>query len=189
MKPICLIPARAGSKRIPGKNTRDFLGKPILQRSINNALDSKLFSGVYVSSEDIDILNDVQDWGAISFTRPQELASDEVGIAEVVDHFLSFVDCNELCMILATGVFASHKNLCFSYIEWDRPQLLCSWDDFNDKDAGQFYWISVAEYKAYRSIGVDILDMNIGKFRIQAIDINTEEDWQSAERLWTKLNP
>ena len=51
----CVIPARGGSKRIPRKNIRPFCGQPIIARSIAAALDSGLFRGVVVSTEDDEI--------------------------------------------------------------------------------------------------------------------------------------
>ena len=48
---IAVILARGGSKRIPNKNIKDFLGMPIISYPINIALKSNLFDGVYVSSD------------------------------------------------------------------------------------------------------------------------------------------
>lgn len=55
MKTIAIIPARGGSKRIPKKNIKDFLGKPIITYSIQTALESKLFDKVIVSTDDEEI--------------------------------------------------------------------------------------------------------------------------------------
>jgi len=55
MNAIAIITARGGSKRIPKKNIRDFLGKPIISYSIEVALDSGLFSEVMVSTDDKEI--------------------------------------------------------------------------------------------------------------------------------------
>ena len=52
---IAIIPARGGSKRIPKKNIKDFLGKPIIAYSIELALNIKLFSKVIVSTDDEEI--------------------------------------------------------------------------------------------------------------------------------------
>ena len=52
---ICIIPARGGSKRIPRKNIKYFLGKPIIAYSIQAALDSLLFDEVMVSTDDSEI--------------------------------------------------------------------------------------------------------------------------------------
>ena len=50
MSAICIIPARGGSKRIPKKNIKDFLGKPIIAYSIEAAIKSELFDEVMVST-------------------------------------------------------------------------------------------------------------------------------------------
>ena len=55
MKKIAIIPARGGSKRIPRKNVKDFLGKPIIAYSIEAALQSGLFDEVMVSTDDEEI--------------------------------------------------------------------------------------------------------------------------------------
>ena len=55
MKNLAIIPARGGSKRIPQKNIKDFLGKPIIAYSIELALDSGLFDEVMVSTDDKEI--------------------------------------------------------------------------------------------------------------------------------------
>ena len=52
---ICIIPARGGSKRIPKKNIKNFLGKPIISYPIKLALESNLFDKVIVSTDSIEI--------------------------------------------------------------------------------------------------------------------------------------
>ena len=52
MKPICLIPARGGSKGIPNKNIKLLAGKPLIFHTIKAALKSKIFQSVVVSTED-----------------------------------------------------------------------------------------------------------------------------------------
>lgn len=87
---VALVPARAGSKRLPGKNTRPFFGHPMLAYGIAAALNSKLFERVIVSSDD-PALERVAVWyGAKFILRPAELAADTAGLAEVAVHAL---DC------------------------------------------------------------------------------------------------
>jgi len=52
MKPICIIPARGGSKGVSDKNIRPIMGKPLIAYTIESALQSKIFSNVIVSTED-----------------------------------------------------------------------------------------------------------------------------------------
>jgi N-acylneuraminate cytidylyltransferase len=85
MNALAIIPARGGSKRIPGKNTRPFLGKPILAYSIETALESQLFTEVMVSTDDGEIARiAVERRASVPFLRSAETATDDAGIAEVL---------------------------------------------------------------------------------------------------------
>ena len=77
MSNLCIITARGGSKRIPRKNIRDFLGKPILAYSIEAALQSGIFDEVMVSTDDQEIAEVARKYGAsVPFFRSAETASD-----------------------------------------------------------------------------------------------------------------
>lgn len=77
MSTIAIITARGGSKRIPNKNKRDFLGKPILTYSIEAALASGLFDEVMVSTDDEEIAQIARDAGAnVPFMRSSAAADD-----------------------------------------------------------------------------------------------------------------
>lgn len=77
MSMIAIITARGGSKRIPNKNKRDFLGKPILTYSIEAALASGLFDEVMVSTDDEEIAQIARDAGAnVPFMRSSAAADD-----------------------------------------------------------------------------------------------------------------
>ena len=70
MKRIAIIPARGGSKRIPGKNIKDFFGKPIIAYAIELAINSKLFDQVFVSTDSKEIRDISISHGAnVSFYR------------------------------------------------------------------------------------------------------------------------
>ena len=64
MRKIAIITARGGSKRIPRKNIRPFLGKPIMAYSIEAALQSNIFDEVMVSTEDEEIAALARRYGA-----------------------------------------------------------------------------------------------------------------------------
>jgi len=77
MRVLAVIPARGGSKRIPRKNIKSFLGKPILAYSIAAALESGVFDEVMVSTEDEEIAAIARQYGAsVPFMRSPEAASD-----------------------------------------------------------------------------------------------------------------
>ena len=76
MKIIAIIPARGGSKGIPKKNIINFLGKPLIEFSIENLKKSKYSIDTYVSSDCDEILEIVQECGAKLIKRPNDLSSD-----------------------------------------------------------------------------------------------------------------
>lgn len=85
MKNICIIPARGGSKRIPRKNIKPFMGKPIIAYSIEAALQSGLFDEVMVSTDDEEIAEIACGYGAkVPFMRSAETSNDYAGTADVI---------------------------------------------------------------------------------------------------------
>ena len=89
MENLCIIPARGGSKRIPRKNVKLFLGKPMLSYSIEAALKSGLFKEVMVSTDDEEIAEVAQRYGAhVPFMRSQEAASDYATTTDVLKEVL-----------------------------------------------------------------------------------------------------
>ena len=83
MKPLCVIPARRGSKRLPLKNLLPLDGKPLLAYSIEGALACGLFDHVYVSTEDEEISQIAKRFGAVVHVRPPELAGDLASATDV----------------------------------------------------------------------------------------------------------
>lgn len=114
---LCIIPARGGSKRIPGKNIREFCGKPIIAYSIEAAFKSELFSEVMVSTDDEEIADVARQYGAaVPFLRSEKSADDFATLADVMDevrdayleHGKSF---RYACCILPTAPFVTVENL------------------------------------------------------------------------------
>lgn len=109
MKNLCIIPARGGSKRIPRKNIKDFLGKPIIAYSIEAALKSGLFDEVMVSTDDQEIATIAKQYGAsVPFMRSAETANDYAILADVLNDVLNSYDklgkhFDNMCCILATA--------------------------------------------------------------------------------------
>jgi len=82
---IAIIPARGGSKRIPRKNIKHFLGKPIIAYSIKAALDSGLYDTVMVSTDDEEIKRIAIEYGAeVPFLRSEKNADDYATTVDVV---------------------------------------------------------------------------------------------------------
>ena len=117
MSKLCIIPARSGSKRIPGKNVRDFLGKPMISYSIESAINSELFDEVMVSTDDERIAEIAKSFGAnVPFLRSEATSGDFAIINDVLDEVLeSYKLRNQhfdyVCIIFATAPLVKSDNL------------------------------------------------------------------------------
>ena len=120
-KKIAIIPARGGSKRIPGKNIKAFYGKPLIAYSIQTALESKLFDKIIVTTDDEEIANVAKKYGAdVPFIRPEELSDDFTGTGDVVKHALEWLKAKGeafdfACTIYATAPLLQSKYLIEGY--------------------------------------------------------------------------
>ena len=89
---IAIIPARGGSKAIPRKNIKPFLGLPLIQWTIDVARASNLFSRVIVTTDDRDIYELSKKLGAeVPFLRPPSLAQDDTPTAKVIRHAVDWL--------------------------------------------------------------------------------------------------
>ena len=136
-KPVCLIPARGGSKRFPRKNIANLDGKPLIAWTIQAALDSSLFDRLWVSSEDLEILKVAEKWGGTPLKRSKELAGDQVALElvcrEAIDIlFKKGFDYTDLYLMLPTSPFRK------------RESILQAWETFVESGADSL--MSVIEY-------------------------------------------
>ena len=121
MKSICIIPARSGSKRIPKKNIKDFLGKPIIYYSIKKALESKCFDVVMVSTDDTKIKDIALESGAeVPFFRSKKNSGDKVPIKDVLIEVLNNYKKKDLifeyvCCIFPTVPLMKIENIKLGY--------------------------------------------------------------------------
>lgn len=92
MKIISIIPARGGSKGLPGKNIIDLAGKPLIAWTIEASLKSKYISKTIVSSDDNKILEVSAQFGSEILKRPNELALDTTPSEPVIEHVLNSID-------------------------------------------------------------------------------------------------
>ena len=101
MKSIAIIPARGGSKRIPGKNIKELNGKPVISYAISLALNSNLFDSVLVSTDNDEIREIAVNWGAeVQGLRPQKLSDDFATTVDVIAYELEiYPDCKMVDMV------------------------------------------------------------------------------------------
>ena len=118
---IAIIPARAGSKRIPNKNIKLFSGKPVIYYPIEAALSSKIFSKVIISTDSKKIAKLAQKFGAEApFIRPKNLSNDYTIIADVMKHALKFLQRKKLkpnfvCCIFPVNPFIRKSDILKGY--------------------------------------------------------------------------
>lgn len=121
MKKLAIIPARGGSKRIPKKNIKQFLGKPIIAYSIETAIQSALFDEVMVSTEDHQVAEIAKSFGAqVPFFRSRQKADDHTGMAAIMLEVLEEYEkrgqqFDYLCCIFATAPFLKPEILTKAY--------------------------------------------------------------------------
>jgi len=114
---IAIIPARGGSKRIPRKNIRNFLGQPIIKYSIEAALASDLFDEVMISTDDREIANIAIKYGAVfPFFRSEKNSEDLSHIPDVIEEVLleykkRSIEYDYACCLYPTAPFITISNL------------------------------------------------------------------------------
>ena len=113
-KPLCIIPARGGSKRFPMKNVATLEGKPLIAWSIGVAKESGLFDNVFVSSDSKKILNVAEEWGATPFRRSPEFAGDDSSLESVCKEVIENIknqSYTDICLLLPTSPFRKSESL------------------------------------------------------------------------------
>lgn len=116
-KSVAIITARGGSKRIPKKNIKPFLSKPIIAYSIESALESGLFDRVMVSTDDEEIIELSIKYGAtVPFKRSEKNSDDFATTADVLTEVLQTLsDIGEVysfaCCIYPTAPLLTVQNL------------------------------------------------------------------------------
>lgn len=117
MRILTVIPARGGSKGVPGKNIKMLNGKPLIQYTIDAAKDIFLSEHICVSTDDFKIKEVVESLGTkVPFLRPDELATDTSGTYEVLLHAIDHYESNGylpevLVLLQATSPFRTSVHI------------------------------------------------------------------------------
>ena len=131
MKNLCIIPARGGSKRIPHKNVKPFLGKPMLAYSIETAMKSGLFHEIMVSTDDEEIAKVAKQYGAaVPFMRSAEAASDFATTNDVLKEVLSKYkemgqEFDNFCCFYATAPLVQETDVVAAYERLLQSDFVC----------------------------------------------------------------
>ena len=121
---LCVIPARGGSKRIPRKNVKDFLGKPLIAYSIEAALNSGVFERVIVSTDDALIADVAVKFGAqVPFMRDAALSDDYATSSDtVVDAATRLGGYPYVCCLYATAPLITGEILREAYGNFEEAE-------------------------------------------------------------------
>lgn len=147
-KPLCIVPARGGSKRFPRKNIVELSGKPLLAWTIEPALASGVFDDVLVSSEDDEILDVARRYGAAPLPRKAALAGDDITVAQ-------------LCRDLLDEFAQAGKTFDAVYVllptsPFRRPDTIRrAWETFVAGDAGALLSVVTLEHPPAWALKLD----------------------------------
>jgi CMP-N,N'-diacetyllegionaminic acid synthase len=121
---IAIIPARGGSKGIPGKNIVDFHGHPLIAWSIMAAMRSSLCRRIIVSTDCPNIAAAARRYGAETPSRPAEISGDDAPTDLVVRHVLEHHDCETALLLQPTSPLRTAADIrqCYAlHLEHRRP--------------------------------------------------------------------
>jgi len=116
---VGLIPARGGSKGVPAKNVRAICGKPLIAWSILAAQQSVLLDDFYVTTEDAEIAQVSQSYGAKVIDRPKHLAEDSSNVVDAIKHALELVSMEIVVLLQPTSPQRDGKLIdqCISHFQ------------------------------------------------------------------------
>lgn len=181
MRTVAIIPARAGSVRIHGKNWRMFHGRPIIEYSIEAAHHSRLFDEIWVSTDGEEIARIAKAAGAQIFERQPDdgvRGTQEVA-AEVLADARMFM-ASIACVIYPTAPMLTPGDLWSGYAAMNGAYSMAV--DGCGQDIGWMYWGPACAFGSLPLEPRFVVPVSIDAAR--AIDINTEADFVKAEQMY-----
>jgi len=139
MHTVAFIPARKGSKGLPGKNKKLFHGKPLIRWTIEQAAETKLFDHIFVSSDDEDVLQiarDLKKLKVVPLERHPELATDTADMDDVLYDFFGRPEneCKYICLLPPTSPVRDPQDIVkmFRFVKMKKywTVLTVKWCDY-----------------------------------------------------------
>ena len=205
MKIIALIPARSGSKRLNKKNSKNLLGRPLINWTINTAKQVKEISDIFVSTDDKTIIKICKKHNIkVPWKRPKHLCGEKVSSENVALHFLNWYEkkiskIDGLLLLQPTSPFRKKSSIekAIKLFNKNRNKAIVSFSPFNKfnknkkelnlidlvKLNGSIFLTSPKNIRKYKSFfKPQILPLILNSFE-ESIDIDTHEDWNFAKRM------
>lgn len=201
MKRIAIIPARSGSKRLPGKNIKEFCGKPMLAYGITAALESGLFDEIMVSTDSEEVAQIARRYGAkVPFLRSAEAASDtaddyDVQREVVLEYKKRGMEFDQMAYIYPCAPFIQVKHIaeCMEVLEKTGAKLAVTVARFSDSplralfvDTDGILKNKFPEYLMYRTQDLPVLYHDCGM--MYAFDLRGFiDDNETHEEHWNRI--
>lgn len=141
---IAIIPARGGSKGLPGKNIKLLNNKPLIAWSIESALQSKKIDRVIVSTDSDDIKNVALKYGAEVIDRPTHLSTDEATTISVLEHIIEEIPLAYSIVVLQPTSPLRDDNLIDNCIE--------KYESDNYTNLATGYWCKFKEFGSHNNL-------------------------------------
>ena len=182
IRTLGLIPARGGSKRLPGKNMKLFAGRPLVAWTIIPALQSPWLDAVAVTSDSQEILDIATEHGAIAIKRPWAMAQDTSLVYGAILHALSLISAEYVCLLQPTSPLRITEDIDGCISKCGDEKACVSVGIGKNVPNGAVYvgredWLRVGGN--FDTIGILQYEMPA----MRGVDINTPEDFAEAERL------
>lgn len=151
MKILGIIPARGGSKGVPRKNIKPLAGKPLIQYTIEAALESDMLNTVVVSSDDEEILEFSKKFNGVHLhKRDTNIAQDTSLITETIDELLKIYQCDIFLILQPTSPIRVSVNINEAIqilIDREDVNSVISVVEMNDVHPARMYWKVEEELK------------------------------------------
>lgn len=115
---IALIPARAGSKRIPGKNTKPLGSRPLIRWTVDAAKESKVFDAIYVCTDDPDCIAEALYAGVKAYQRPK-VPDNQKDIEWVSEFLVQHPEALDWALLRPTSPFRGPETIKRAYHQWE----------------------------------------------------------------------
>ena len=182
MRTIVIIPARGGSKRLPKKNIYPFNGKPLIAYTIDACKQCSFIDGIFVSSDDAEILETSAAFGATGLLRPADLADDKtpkiVAIRQAVnDPLVGELDRDDIVIVAQANspqITADQLNAAHALMTEHNLWEVMSTDSNGVQNAA-------FRLVRYHALFNEFLSAHCGFIVAPNMDIHTLEDLQKIE--------
>ena len=179
-----IIPARAGSRRLPGKNTRMLHGKPMIAYTIEAAQRSALLDRFIVATEDGEIAQVATDFGAETYLRPPEMATDEASVYDTIHKILDDIEATWVVLLQPTSPLRNEHDIdaCIGNCLFNAAPACIATMHQVPVPNGSVYVAFVTWLREHRNFdGPRTVVHQMPMYR--SVDVNTLEDFERAEAL------